>query len=274
MNKQHKTFEAILERHYRKISNTFENKVICCTKLIQSKVPRVCIETGTYRGDCTVVLSKLFDVVHTIELSDVWWSYSLKKLSNYKNVVCHKGDSAEILSKLLSLYKEPVFVFLDAHYSGGTTAFGKQAVPLLRELNVLKGRRYNDILIIDDFEMIGKSGFAGDVGGDIYPRHYFDWREITTDKITDIIVKDIRDVWWIDGTSRIIIYRNLDIFRAALLSILIKYYGIESNIFNNMKFKLAYKNYKQLNKRALKIIRRSYKSAKKKCKNVYNVSFF
>lgn len=42
-------------------------------------------------------------------------------------------------------------VLLDAHYSGGSTAFGEEEVPLLYELEILKKRKHNDIIIIVDY---------------------------------------------------------------------------------------------------------------------------
>jgi len=85
------------------------------------------------------------------------------------------GDSKKILPDLLNTINEPVTIFLDAHYSGGTTAFGEEEAPLLHELEILKNRKYNDIIIIDDCRLLGQSGKCG-VGDDdpVYPTMNYD----------------------------------------------------------------------------------------------------
>jgi len=62
-----------------------------------------------------------------------------------------------MLPELLNNINEPVTIYLDAHYSGGTTAFGEEEVPLLFELEILKNRKYDDIIIIDDCRLLGKT---------------------------------------------------------------------------------------------------------------------
>jgi hypothetical protein len=55
------------------------------------------------------------------------------------------GDSKKkILTDLLNYINEPVTIYLDAHYSGGTTAFGYEETPLF-ELELLKNRKYDHI---------------------------------------------------------------------------------------------------------------------------------
>ena len=58
--------------------------------------PQVCVETGTYRGDGSLLLAKQFRIVHTIELSSKWHEFSSKRLADVQNIVCHHGDSAEL----------------------------------------------------------------------------------------------------------------------------------------------------------------------------------
>jgi len=100
------------------------------------------------------------------------------------------GDSKIILPELLKNINEPITIYLDAHYSGGTTAFGDEEVPLLFELDILKNRNYDDIIIIDDCRLLGKSGVCG-VGDDhpVYPTMIYDWSNITEDKIINLMKK-------------------------------------------------------------------------------------
>ena len=90
------------------------------------------------------------------------------------------GDSKIILPELLNQIQEPVTVFLDAHYSGKLTSFGSEETPLLFELEILKNRPYDDIIIIDDCRLLGKSGTCGcEPDHPIYPKMEYDWRNIT-----------------------------------------------------------------------------------------------
>ena len=98
------------------------------------------------------------------------------------------GDSKKILPELLKSIDEPVTIFLDAHFSGGTTALGEEEVPLLFELEILKNRKYDDIIIIDDCRLLGKIGSFGSGSNDpIYPTTSYDWNDITNDKITALL---------------------------------------------------------------------------------------
>jgi hypothetical protein len=85
---------------------------------------------------------------------------------------------------------EPITLYLDAHYSGGTTAFGEEEVPLLYELEILKNRTYDDIIIIDDCRLLGKIGQCGLPNHPIYPTMIYDWSNITEDKIINLMKED------------------------------------------------------------------------------------
>jgi hypothetical protein len=110
---------------------------------LNCKKPSVYIETGAYLGNGIKQVLDNYDTIHSIELSDKWYTYNVKQFESVENVKIHYGDSKSVLPNLLSKINEPVVVFLDAHYSGGTTAFGKEETPLLSELDILKQRQYN-----------------------------------------------------------------------------------------------------------------------------------
>jgi hypothetical protein len=101
------------------------------------------------------------------------------------------GDSKKVLPELLSKIDEPVTIFLDAHYSGGSTAFGEEEVPLLYELEILKKRKHNDIIIIDDCRLLGKTGQCGcGPNHPVYPTMTYDWTNITEDKIKSLLKEE------------------------------------------------------------------------------------
>jgi hypothetical protein len=146
------------------------------------------IETGTYLGDGIKHVLNDYKIIHSIELSEKWYQHNVKQFKNNKNVKMYLGDSKKILPELLKTINEPITIYLDAHYSGGTTAFGEEEVPLLFELEVLKERKYDDIIIIDDCRLLGKTGICG--AGDnhpVYPTMTYNWSNITENKIINLI---------------------------------------------------------------------------------------
>lgn len=154
----------------------------------QSRKTNHYIETGTYLGDGIKCVLNNYDNVHSIELSDKWYNYNVEQFENNKNVKMYLGDSKKILPTLLNNINEPVTIYLDAHYSGGETAFGDEEAPLLFELEILKNRKFDDIIIIDDCRLLGKQGICG-AGDDhpVYPTMSFDWTNITETNIVNLM---------------------------------------------------------------------------------------
>jgi len=148
------------------------------------------IETGTYLGDGIKTVLNNYKTIHSIELAEKWYNYNIEQFKNNDSVKMHFGDSKKILPELLDTISEPITIYLDAHYSGGTTAFGEEEVPLLFELDILKNRKYNDIIIIDDCRLLGKTGVCGAGDNDpIYPTMNYDWANITENNI----IKSMKD---------------------------------------------------------------------------------
>lgn len=148
------------------------------------------IETGTYLGDGIKSTMNNYENVHSIELSEKWYHHNLEQFKENNNVKMYLGDSKLILPELLNDIQEPVTIYLDAHYSGGTTEFGAEETPLLFELEILKNRTYDDIIIIDDCRLLGKQGKCGSPDHPVYPEMLYDWRDITENKIINLMKKD------------------------------------------------------------------------------------
>ena len=146
------------------------------------------IETGTYLGDGIKCVLNNYGNIHSIELAEKWYDYNKEQFKNNTNVKMYLGDSKKILPELLNNINEPVTIYLDAHFSGGTTAFGEEEVPLLFELECLKNRKYDDIIIIDDCRLLGKTGICGAGDNDpIYPTMTYDWSNITESSIMSLM---------------------------------------------------------------------------------------
>jgi hypothetical protein len=146
------------------------------------------IETGTYLGDGVKCVLKNYEQIHSIELSTKWYDHNVEQFKNAQNVKMYLGDSKKILPEILDNIHEPITIYLDAHFSGGTTAFGDEEVPLLFELEILKNRKFDDIIIIDDCRLLGKTGTCGCGPNDpIYPTMTYDWSNITENQINNRI---------------------------------------------------------------------------------------
>ena len=160
------------------------------------------IETGTYLGDGIKKVLNNYVTIHSIELSEKWYDYNVQQFRDEPTVKMHLGDSKKILPELLETIKEPVTIFLDAHYSGKLTAYGEEETPLLFELEILKERPYDDIIIIDDCRLLGKSGTCGcEPDHPIYPEMNYDWKNITEYEIFKLMKPGYVLLRNNDGTS-------------------------------------------------------------------------
>jgi hypothetical protein len=183
--------------------------------LTQNIKTRHYIETGAYIGDGIKLVLNNYENIHSIELAEKWYEYNVEQFKNNKNVKMYLGDSKKILPELLNNINEPMTIFLDAHYSGGTTAFGDEETPLLFELEILKNRKYDDIIIVDDCRLLGKSGVCGAGPNDpMWPTMTFDWRHITEDSIINlskegyILLKNDNNKYTDGGQDQIILVKN------------------------------------------------------------------
>jgi hypothetical protein len=92
------------------------------------------IETGTFMGDTTSILSKVAKTVYSIEPDPTLFSKAEERFSNTSNVKIIKGLSEDVLPKLLPAIRGNICFWLDGHYSGGITFKGPQDTPIIHEL--------------------------------------------------------------------------------------------------------------------------------------------
>lgn len=194
---------------------------------------RHAIETGTCLGYSTRRLSKIFQIVDTIELSPALSSRTKSEMlrEGYENVLFHVGDSAEILRRIIpSLRKDACLFYLDAHWSGDASVdwarsdwkgYGvptahlgdairpttEEQVPLLYELRAIADTfRGTAVVSIDDFALFGPDGRGlrdrGFLGND--------WSGLSIDKLKEACGDRILE--WIespDGHQLAIVLRDL-----------------------------------------------------------------
>jgi hypothetical protein len=109
------------------------------------------VETGTYLGDMVAGVRRDFKSIQTIELDDALYERARRRFAGDANVHLYKGDSGKVLKQIVSELHGPALFWLDAHHSGGITALGDQATPVLEELDhVLASGEPRHVVLIDD----------------------------------------------------------------------------------------------------------------------------
>ncbi len=113
---------------------------------------KVFIETGTLYGEMVDYMRGKFNAIHSIELSTELARSVKDRFAYDPSVQIHQGDSSQVLPGLVGrLKKERALFWLDAHFSGGATAHGKQETPILDELEaILAAGDRRDVILIDD----------------------------------------------------------------------------------------------------------------------------
>ena len=122
------------------------------------------IETGTYYGETTKLLSKISKKTISIEADKELFETSKKKLKNLKNVELFNGKSEDLLDKSISenLDFKNICIYLDAHlcqdHLKNVKTFGSEdtATPILQELEIIKkyyGKFEKFNVLIDDIRL-------------------------------------------------------------------------------------------------------------------------
>ena len=122
------------------------------------------IETGTYYGETTKLLSKISKKTISIEADKNLFETSNKILKNFKNVEIVNGKSEDLLDKVISknLNFKNVCIYLDAHlcqdHLKNTKTFGNEntATPILNELEIVSKYVSNFekiVVLIDDIRL-------------------------------------------------------------------------------------------------------------------------
>jgi hypothetical protein len=118
---------------------------------------RILIETGTHLGDMVEAMRTDFERIYSIELSKELYERAVMRFKGADNVELIQGDSGSELKKILDRIQQPAIFWLDGHYSGGVTAIGASATPVLAELrHILDSPYTGHVIIIDDARCFGK----------------------------------------------------------------------------------------------------------------------
>lgn len=129
-------------------------------KNLPSDLPKIIIETGTYKGRGCGQFSSFFSKVYTIELSEELSLLARENNKDIKNISYYVGESDKVIPLILDYIEEDYVLFLDAHGSGEDTVFsdtvGRYGSPVIRELLACKDKLPKIVVIDDllDFENI------------------------------------------------------------------------------------------------------------------------
>ena len=121
------------------------------------------IETGTYYGDTTKILSDIAEKVISIELDKRLYDLAIKKFENLKKINVINGQSQNLLEDILKneSYKN-LCLFLDAHtcldHITNKLVSKNETLetPIMIELNIIESyiKKFNNInILIDDIRL-------------------------------------------------------------------------------------------------------------------------
>ena len=118
------------------------------------------IETGTYLGETSTKLARLFQrqVIHTIEPADQLFYFNQTRFKGLNNVLIYHGTSETEFAKVLNKVNGKINCWLDGHFSGDVTFQGDIDSPILHELKLLKDRLDTITemrIFIDDARLFG-----------------------------------------------------------------------------------------------------------------------
>lgn len=136
------------------------------------------VETGTYKGDTTIIASKMFENVYTIEIfQPLYYESKLRALNeNLNNIVFLLGDSLTELPIIMPKVLDGAVFFIDAHISGSDSGWNdKIRVPLIEELDIILSHKIGPSVFIFDDLRLWKTVKA------------WDWTHITNEHILEKI---------------------------------------------------------------------------------------
>lgn len=118
------------------------------------------IESGTYRGHTTKRCVPEFRKIVTIEIDESLARKAKQFLKNNPNVEVVQGDVIDCLPAILEKQDmQKILVYLDGHFSGGSTGKGKSDEPACEAVSLLSEHSHKlSAIIVDDFREFGRPG--------------------------------------------------------------------------------------------------------------------
>jgi hypothetical protein len=118
------------------------------------------VETGTYLGHTTEILSRHGEMIYSIEPEPKLFENARRRFGHVKNIEIINGASEDVFPTLLPRVSGNVNFWLDGHYSGGITFKGLRDTPITDELAVIAdnlGHFRSVCVLVDDVRCFGPS---------------------------------------------------------------------------------------------------------------------
>lgn len=118
------------------------------------------VETGTYMGATTSVLSTMARMVYSIEPEPTLYARAVQRFQQTANIKLLNGTSEDVFPSLLPTLEGPVCFWLDGHYSAGNTFKGPKDTPIVDELNQIEAQlpRFGaTVVMVDDIRCFDPS---------------------------------------------------------------------------------------------------------------------
>lgn len=158
-----------LQRKYRQWQSTCVDgpmpnlgKQQVVIEYIKKYSPAVFIETGTYKGKMVYAVMPYIKKIYSIELDSKHYQNAKRRFWGYPDVNILQGSSGEVLPQIMKDINDPCLFWLDAHYSGGSTARGELETPIMQEMECVLQHpcAKKHIILIDDARcFIGKNDY-------------------------------------------------------------------------------------------------------------------
>jgi hypothetical protein len=110
------------------------------------------VETGTYKGKMVYAVMPYVEEIYSIELDQRHYDHARRRFAGYPNIHIVQGQSGEVLPEVMGSIDKGCLFWLDAHYSGGSTARADLETPIMEEIQCILGHRRaaEHVLLIDD----------------------------------------------------------------------------------------------------------------------------
>ena len=110
------------------------------------------IETGTFMGETTQLLSTVAKQVYSVEPEPGLHARAQKRFAQHNHVTILHGTSEAVFPTLLPTVSGAVNFWLDGHYSAGVTYKGERDTPVVEELLAIEANlsRFTKMCVLID----------------------------------------------------------------------------------------------------------------------------
>ncbi len=114
--------------------------------------PAVFVETGTYKARMVYAVMPHIKNIYSIELDQTHYQNARRRFAGYPHIHIVQGQSGEVLAEVLKDIHQSCLFWLDAHWSGGSTARGDLETPIMQEVACILNHPLaaGHVVLIDD----------------------------------------------------------------------------------------------------------------------------